>query len=213
MGSLEDALGNRSRQVQRLRQLTAQRQSRLAERAFVMEGPTVVSAALESSHPVNALYCAPSDVVPEVVWKAQAAGIPVHGLAEGVMEKVSDTVTPQPVLAVGTFLDVSPDSLRHADVIVVCLSVRDPGNLGTIMRSAAAAGVGGVVCAEDTVDPYNPKVVRASAGALFHVPLSIVTRDSELLTRLASWGMKRVAGAAQGGLSYTVAALTSPTAL
>ncbi len=63
------------------------------------------------------------------------------------------------------------DALADATLVVVCVDVRDPGNLGTVIRTADAAGVDAVVCCDGTVDPTNPKCVRATAGSLFHVPV------------------------------------------
>ena len=79
---------------------------------------------------------------------------------------------PQPVLAVVGMAARSPSTPCAAPgPVIVCVDVRDPGNLGTVLRSAEAAGAAGVVCCDGTVDVYNPKCVRASAGALFHVPV------------------------------------------
>ena len=94
----------------------------------------------------------------------------VHELGPGVLERVAGTVTPQPVLAVLPYLDVPLDEVLGASFLVVCVDVRDPGNAGTILRSAEASGADGVICCAGSVDVYNPKTVRASAGALSHAP-------------------------------------------
>src|SRR5438045_4151402 len=80
-----------------------------------------------------------------VVDRALAAGVRVYDLDPGVMELVADTVTPQPVLAVAGYVDVPLDGVRDATLVVVCVDVRDPGNAGTVLRSAEAAGAGAVV--------------------------------------------------------------------
>lgn len=92
----------------------------------------------------------------------------VFELADGVLERVASTERPQPTLAVVRMPDVSV-GLADAGFVVVSDRLADPGNLGTILRSCEAAGVDAVVLTPGSVDPFNPKVVRASAGALFRV--------------------------------------------
>ena len=96
---------------------------------------------------------------------------PVHRLGRGVAERVSDTQTPTGLLAIVDMPEAALDVLTDAELAVVADRITDPGNLGTILRSAEAAGVDVVVTTPGTVDPYNPKTVRASAGSLFHVPV------------------------------------------
>ncbi|MEO8363053.1 MAG: RNA methyltransferase [Ilumatobacteraceae bacterium] len=101
----------------------------------------------------------------------------MYQLAEGVMERVATTTTPQPVIAIAERRVATLDGLPSNGWIVVADRVSDPGNLGTILRSAEAAGACAVVLTKETVEAFNPKVVRSSAGALFHVP---VVENSEL---------------------------------
>lgn len=148
-----------------------------------------------------------------VVDAAVRAGVPVRELAPGVLARVAGTVTPQPVLAVAGWLDVPLARLRGAGLVVVCVDVRDPGNLGTVLRSAEAAGAGGVVCCAGTVDVYNPKCVRASAGALFHVPVVVGADVREVLGEMGRWGVRRLGTHARGGTPHTEADLTGDVAL
>ena len=129
------------------------------------------------------------------------------------MERVADTVTPQPVAAVVSYVDVDLDTLRGASLVVVCFDVRDPGNAGTVLRSAEASGAEGVVCCEGSVDVYNPKTVRASAGSLFHVPVVVGGAPAATTETLGSWGLTRVATVARDGTDYTALDLTAPVAL
>jgi TrmH family RNA methyltransferase len=99
-----------------------------------------------------------------LIDSAAQRGVRVFELAEGVLAKVADTVTPQPLLTVLRIPPASLNQLADTDFVVVCVAVRDPGNLGTVIRSADAAGAQAVVCCDGTADPYNPKTVRASAG-------------------------------------------------
>ena len=136
----------------------------------------------------------------------------MHDLAPGVLERIAGTVTPQPVLAVVGMVDVPLDRLRGPGPVVVCADVRDPGNLGTVLRSAEAAGAAGVVCCDGTVDVYNPKCVRASAGALFHVPVVAGGAPVNVLAALGTSGWWRLGTAVGAGEAYTTADLAGPVA-
>jgi RNA methyltransferase, TrmH family len=214
-------LGFKHKRIQRLRRLVMRRSTRDAERAFVVEGAKVLAEALDAGAPVESLYLAPgasSGAAGAVIDRAVDAGIRVFDLGPGVIERVSGTVTPQPLLAVATYLDVRLDALRPAAVagkgpVVVCVDVRDPGNLGTVLRSAEAAGAAGVICCEGTVDVYNPKSVRASAGSLFHVQVVSGGDPVEVLSTLGDWGVKRMATRPSGGTPYFRADLTRPSAI
>jgi TrmH family RNA methyltransferase len=183
----------------------------------VAEGSKVVSVALDAGAPVEALYYAPEVSADErasaVVARALQAGVRVYELSPGVMERIADTVTPQPVLAVVGFVDVELSALADASLVLVCVDVRDPGNAGTVLRTAEASGVDGVVCCDGSVDVYNPKTVRASAGALFQVPVVIGGDVVQVLERLGGWGMHRLAAMAHEGRDYTEADFTAPVAL
>lgn len=210
------ALAHNHRKVQRLRSLVGRRRARQAERAFVVEGAKVVGEALDATPGFGSLFFDPAGSGPAelaVVERAQRSGWDVSELAPGVLERVAGTVTPQPVLAIVSQLDRSLAELPRHGVIVLCADVRDPGNLGTILRSAEAAGAGGVICAAGTVDPYNPKCVRASAGALLHVPLVVGGNTVQMLDQLATWGLRRLGTSARIGDPLWSTDLTAPLVL
>jgi TrmH family RNA methyltransferase len=144
------------------------------------------------------------------VERARERGVTVQVLEVGVLERVVDTVTPQPVLSVARFLDVALGAVMTATLVVVCIDIRDPGNLGTVLRSAEAAGAGAVVCCDGSVDIYNPKVVRASAGSLFHVPVVAGGEPVEVLERLGAAKLQRLGTAAEGGESLDELDLRAP---
>jgi TrmH family RNA methyltransferase len=148
-----------------------------------------------------------------VVARAVAAGVAVFDLAPGVMERVAATVTPQPVLAVARAVDVELSALAGASLVVVCVDVRDPGNLGTVLRSAEASGVGGIICCDGSVDVYNPKCVRASAGSLFHTRIVAGGEPVTVLGTLGGWGLRRIGARPDAGEAYHSADLAAPTAL
>ncbi|HVM67634.1 MAG TPA: RNA methyltransferase [Acidimicrobiales bacterium] len=170
-----------------------------------MEGPTLVREAIVAGAPIEAVFVAPG--AGDAAADAWARGMRVYDLADGVLERVAGTVTPQPVLAIVGMVDVELGALAGPGAdprpVVVCADVRDPGNLGTVLRSAEAAGAAGVVCCDGTVDAYNPKSVRASAGALFHVPLVVGGEPADVLDALRATGRCAIGAAARRGAAYT----------
>jgi len=148
-----------------------------------------------------------------VVARAAGAGVRISRLAPGVLERVAGTVTPQPLLAVAPWCDVPLDDVLGATFVVVCADLRDPGNAGTVLRSAEGAGAGAVVLCDGSVEAFNPKTVRASAGALFHVPVVQGGPPEEVLDRLGAAGLRRLGASADGGVPHTATDLTGPVAL
>lgn len=187
---------------------------RAQEGCLVVEGADVLATALDSGAPVESVFLGPgarrSTSLAPVVAQAFERGARLFDLAPGVLERVADTVSPQPVLAVVGFRPgVLEDGVRprwaegaEAGLVVVCVDVRDPGNLGTIVRTAHASGASAVVCAPGTVDVTNPKVVRSSAGSVFHVPVVTAPADLDELGTLAGWGYRSVATVVSGGVAY-----------
>jgi TrmH family RNA methyltransferase len=198
------------------------RTARWTERAFVAEGAELIRAALDAGLPVESLYVAPEGendgATRQVSAQATAAGARLFHLAPGVVERVADTVTPQPVLAVLPMLDEpAPEgvawSAAPGAVVVVLVDVRDPGNAGTVLRAADASGVQSVVFGAESVDPYNPKTVRSSAGSLFHVPLSVRPDVAAVAAELAAAGFRTLATVVRDGEDYTQLDWSIPTAL
>lgn len=160
---------------------------------------------------VESVFVAPETSDP-AVDAAYQQGARVFELAPGVLEKVADTVTPQPVLAIVPYVDVALPALQDADLLVILVDVRDPGNAGTVLRSAEAAGAAGVVCCRGSVDIFNPKTVRASAGSLFHVPVVVGGDAVQVLEQVGGWGLRRLGAAAHAGSDYTATNLCQPVA-
>ena len=120
-------------------------------------------------------------------------------LADGVLERVASTERPQPNLAVVTMPERS-GSLAGADTVIVADRLNDPGNLGTILRSAEAAGIDAVVLTPGSVAPFNPKVIRAAAGALFHIP--VLEADLDVVRRA---GFRLIGTSSHQGVPHTAA--------
>ena len=179
----------------------------------MLEGAKVIDVALDAGVSLEAVFVAPgADSVRPLLQRALDAGVRVHELAPGVLEKVADTVTPQPVLAIAPFVDV-PLADVDVDFVVVCVDVRDPGNAGTVLRSAEAAGATAVVFCDGSVDVFNPKTVRASAGSLFHVRVVSGGSVNEILATLGERGVRRLGTVARGGTPYDEVDLTVPCAI
>ncbi|MGP0025974.1 MAG: TrmH family RNA methyltransferase, partial [Streptosporangiaceae bacterium] len=153
----------------------------------------------------------------DLVTAMAQAGIPVHTVSGEVMAELAQTVTPQGLLAVCGFVDVSLDQAvaGHPALVAVLASVRDPGNAGTVLRAADAAGAQAVIFTDASVDPYNGKAVRASAGSLFHLPVVAGTRPDQAVAALRSAGLRVLAADARGERTLddlTPAELAAPTA-
>lgn len=132
------------------------------------------------------------------------------------MESATDTVTPQPVAAVAPIDDVPLDQAlgsMQLDQALVLVGVGDPGNLGTLLRSADATGVGLVVCSDNTVDPYNPKSVRASAGALFRLRVVRDAVATDTVAALRSGRLRCIGTVVRDGTPYDQIDLTRPWAI
>jgi TrmH family RNA methyltransferase len=182
----------------------------------------VVEAALDAGASVESLYIAAEGrddkAVAALADRALAAGARVFDLGPGIMARTADTVSPQPVCAVVSEPDTTLGTLLESGdagerLVLVCVDVRDPGNLGSLIRSGAAAAVHGVVCVAGTVDPYNPKTVRATAGAIFTLPVAVERSVDTALAALAGAGFRLVATTSGGGEDYSVADLSGDVAL
>lgn len=124
-------------------------------------------------------------------------------VSDQVMEKMSDTVAPQGVLALVKMPSYSfQEVIGSAPMVLVLQDVRDPGNLGTIFRSAEAAGVSGIILSSNSVDPFSPKCVRSTMGSLYRVPFIIYENLTEAFALLKNKNID-VLGADKDGVCYT----------
>jgi TrmH family RNA methyltransferase len=171
------------------------------DRRFLLEGAQAVREALGAGA-LEVLFT--SDRLDPLAVAAAQAGVEVHHVAEGVVRHLTSTVTPQALVGVATFLDVELDvALARAfasgsGAAAVLHEVRDPGNAGTVLRSADAAGLGALACSATSVDLYNPKTVRASAGSIFHLPVSRGAETIDAIEAARDAGAHVLAMASQG---------------
>ncbi|MCL6516054.1 MAG: RNA methyltransferase [Alicyclobacillus sp.] len=141
---------------------------------FLIEGRRLVEEALQSDLSIAAfLWNTGGDEPPaDVLDRVRARGIPVYELSVQAFGAVSDTVTPQGCIAVAK-MPAPGDTPAARPLDLLLDGLQDPGNVGTLIRTAHALGATGVCCGTGTVDPYAPKVVRASMGGLFHLPVTV----------------------------------------
>lgn len=166
----------------------------------LLEGERLIRQSL--SFGARIVYVlAQSERLPEDLGKAlEAAGAEVLMVAPQVIRRVSETQTPQGVVAVAEAAPENAVDLAAAENVIVLDRIQDPGNLGTILRAAAAVGLSGAILTAGTVDPKNPKAIRASAGAYFRVPLLTGLAPAEVVERLGEHGFRLVAADCRGGV-------------
>jgi TrmH family RNA methyltransferase len=169
---------------------------------FLVEGAQAVREALAAPQVVHELFVTPAAAHrhPGLVDAAGAAGVRVVDVTDGAAASLSDTVTPQGLVAVCDLLDVPlPAAVGGSPRLVAVLAgVADPGNVGTVVRCADAAGADAVLLAGDTVDPHNGKAVRASTGSVFHLPLARDRDASAVLDACRGAGLVLLAADAHG---------------
>lgn len=164
--------------------------------SFLVEGPHLVSEAIAGGAPIHELILSEGVAPPEGL----AGNIPVIRVTQRVMKEIAETETPQGMVAVCGFSHESPPH-PTAGGFLLLHNVQDPGNVGTMIRTASAAGLAGVIAGPGTADIYNGKVVRASQGAIFHLPVFHAAIDS-WISRLQSANVPVYAADARGGVSF-----------
>jgi len=213
---VSEVFTERTARVVAARKLT-RRAGRDAAGEFLAEGPQAVREALAHDPPPRELFVTEAAAArhADLVERAHAAGVPVSAVTPRAAAGLSETATPQGIVAVCPALDV-PTATALAGrprLVAVLADIRDPGNAGTVLRSADAAGADAVVFAGDSVDPYNGKTVRASAGSLFHLPVVRGARLPDALAAARAAGLTVLAADGAGERELTdLPELAAPTA-
>ncbi|MEU5958077.1 RNA methyltransferase [Streptomyces sp. NPDC047525] len=180
----------------------AKRNFRGKEQLFLAEGPQAVREAAAYPDTLVELFATvdAADRYADIVGEARAAGARVHLADEDVIADISTTVTPQGLVGVCRFVDTPFDSILAArpKLVAVLAHVRDPGNAGTVLRCADAAGADAVVLTDASVDLYNPKCVRASVGSLFHLPVAVGVPVERAVQGLKDAGVRILAADGAG---------------
>ncbi|MCM3656823.1 RNA methyltransferase [Agromyces mediolanus] len=196
---LENPRSPRVRAVAKL----AKKPARQESGRFLLEGPQSVGEALTfRPELLDELFATPTALErhPELAERARERGIDVEFVTEQVLESMADTVTPQGFVAVCRQFPTAVKDVFAAEpkLIAILEEVRDPGNLGTIVRAADAAGADAVILTGRAVDLYNPKVVRSSTGSIFHLPVAIGAELDDVVTRARAAGLTVLAADVKG---------------
>lgn len=200
-----ELISPRSARVSAARRL-ARRNFRGKDRLFLAEGPQAVrEAAAHRTDGVPVLVelfatVEAADRYADIVGAARDAGARLHLASEEVIADISTTVTPQGLVGVCRFLDTPFADVLAARprLVAVLANVRDPGNAGTVLRCADAAGAEAVVLTDASVDLYNPKAVRASVGSLFHLPVAVGVPVEQAVRGLRDAGVRILAADGAG---------------
>lgn len=178
----------RDNKIFKLAKALKDRRRREEYKAFLIEGMRSVKDAAEKGAQIKFIIKKDGFVFNE------AFECPVYTFAPKLFDELSDTVTPQGIMAVCAMKTNNLSDL-DGDCIVMCESVQDPGNIGTVIRTAHAAFCGGVVLSKGCCDLYNPKTVRATMTGIFSVPVSCNAESEEVIAHFKERGYKIVAGA------------------
>ncbi|MFD5857230.1 TrmH family RNA methyltransferase [Streptomyces chartreusis] len=196
-----ELISPRSPRVAAARRL-AKRNFRSKERLFLAEGPQAVREAAAHGATLVELFTTveAAERYADIVAEARAAGARVHLADEQVIADISTTVTPQGLVGVCRFVDTPFEEILAARprLVAVLAHVRDPGNAGTVLRCADAAGAEAVVLTDASVDLYNPKAVRASVGSLFHLPVAVGVPVERAVAGLQEAGVRILAADGAG---------------
>lgn len=178
---------------------------RREKQRFAVEGMRSIKELLNSSWQVELLlYSASSEnnaMAKSILQKARQKGIFAERVEQKILEKISDTITSAGMICITKTKNISEEEfLKGTPKTILALDgVKDPGNLGTLIRTADAAGIDGVILSENTVELYSPKVVRSSMGSIFHLPATKTSDLTQFLSKLKKNGFKVIASAVKNG--------------
>ncbi|MFE5857683.1 TrmH family RNA methyltransferase [Streptomyces sp. NPDC056500] len=203
--SAPELISPRSTRVAAARRL-AKRNFRGKDRLFLAEGPQAVREAAghrsDGVATLSELFTTPeaAERYADIIDAAQEAGARIHLASEDVIADISTTVTPQGLVGVCRFVDSPFEEIVRSRprLVAVLAHVRDPGNAGTVLRCADAAGADAVVFTDASVDLYNPKAVRASVGSHFHLPVAVGVPVETAIEQLKEAGVRVVAADGAG---------------
>ncbi len=210
---LDNPKSERIKGITRLNQKDARTESGL----FLLDGPQGLKELVTRPHLAREVFATEQAATryASELSELEAFGVEVTLVSERIMEKLSETKSPQGILAVVSQLHVDLDQAlaKKPSLVAVLDQARDPGNAGTILRAADAAGVDLVIFTKDSVDVYNPKLIRSTAGSIFHVSVVIDAESRSILSKLKAAGLQVWATAMSGesvtGLAHELAAPTA----
>ncbi len=193
----------------------SRRSVRTERRLFLADGPKAVEGALEIPGCVVEVFATPTATHDYADLCKRAPQLTL--LEDRALASLSDSVSPAGVVALCRHVDVPLSALaggraRPTSILVICADVRDPGNAGTVIRTADAVGAVGVVLAGQSVDLYNPKTVRASVGSVFHLPIALEPDSAAAVAAAREAGYTVLAADGAGEIDLYAADLGRPTA-
>lgn len=197
--------------IRRLIQLNQKAKARKAENVFVVEGIKMFLEAPVQS--IKEVYVSESFLErSSCVDRLKQTGYEV--VADPLFSKISDTCTPQGILCVVEQFHYNMKELLQKDdpLLLILENIQDPGNLGTMLRTAEGAGVDGIIMSRDTVDIYNPKVIRSTMGSVYRMPFLYVDDLGAAIARLKEAGVNVCAAHLKGKRMYTEADYSTKTA-
>ncbi len=193
---------------------------------FFVEGARIVKEALMSSAEIKEIIisekASENEDIAETICMAIKLGCDIYTVSETVFKSISETTNPQGILATIKMADYDLEEMIIAKSIDVCKcdkyfvildEIKDPGNMGTIIRTADAAGFNGVIVSKGCVDVYNPKVLRSTMGSIFHIPINLSQDLSYALKEIKTQNIRVYAAHTKGNLYYYEADMTQSTAI
>lgn len=217
--TMTELISSRSNKtIKHLRSLSLAR-NRQKEGRFIIEGVRIIEEAMERAGCIEKLVITPhastDDRAAALVEMARDRGIETMWVADRVADYISETRTNQGVMALVKPVEFSEDDLENGQLPIIILAhmLQDPGNLGTIIRVAEAAGIGGVVTTPGTVDFYNPKALRATMGSIFRLPTVRTDTIEGFVERFKAKGYRVVAAMVSAKTPYFEYDFSKPTVI
>ncbi|HIZ55206.1 MAG TPA: RNA methyltransferase [Firmicutes bacterium] len=177
---MEELSSPKNEKVQEYIRLSQRKSARDQQNLFTFEGEKIFLEAVENHVKLRKVFLSPEKLnkYAAICYRLEASGVSVYQLTQAVQEKLSDTKTPQGIFCIAEKLDkyLTIDTIMRGHFFIALCSVSDPGNLGTILRTAEALGMDGAILSKDCCDPYGPKTIRSTMGSLFRLPF-IQTED------------------------------------
>lgn len=195
-----------------------QKKSREEKKRFFIEGERFVEESLKEKVKILYIFVSDSFLATvsafKILEKIHQNPCPIYQISDKLFQEISDTENPQGILAVMEMQNYALfDVVKENSFIVLLDSIQDPGNLGTIIRTADAAGASGIIYSKGSVDLYNPKVLRATMGSVFHLPVVYSENLSDTIRELKGKGVKLLAAHLKGEMPYFHEDLKGPVGI
>ena len=179
-----------------------ERKGRTKSSKYIIEGYRLVEEAFKASLPIEYIFVSENGLekFKGYIGEYIEDDTKLYGLKENLFKELCSTEQPQGIVAVVRMREI--DSELNGNFYLLCDKLQDPGNLGTIIRTAHAAGVDGIVLTKGTVDVYNDKVIRSTMGSMFHIPVIIDDENNTIVKKLIHRGFSLVATSLEGKKNF-----------